>query len=62
MELVHHHLVNPRILAVTQRDIRNNFRGGGDNRGIAINRGITSHHADVFRAEYPAQGEEFLAY
>jgi len=61
MELVHHHLTDIGGRALAQCQVRQDLRGGADDRRLRVHRGVTGHHADLVGAEHLAQREEFLA-
>ena len=60
MELVHDHVVHRGLRAVAEGDVGEDFRGAADDRGVVVDGGVAGDHADVFRAEDVAEGEEFL--
>src|SRR3712207_7511326 len=47
--------------ALAQRDVGQHLGGAGDDRRVPVDRGVTGEHADVLRAEDPADGEKLLA-
>ncbi len=60
MELVHDDVVHRGVRAVAEGDVGEDFGGAADDRGVVVDGGIAGDHADVFRAEHVAEGEEFL--
>jgi hypothetical protein len=48
------------LLPVSQRDVGEDFGGAADDRGVVVDGGVAGDHADVFRAEDVAEGDEFL--
>ena len=61
VELVHHHQADVGFGALAQRDVGEDLRGAGDDRGIGVHRCVTGEHADIGCAEYLAECEELLA-
>ena len=62
VELVHHHLVDIGLGAIAKRNISHNLSRSGDDGGIAVDGGVTSHHAHIFRAKDIAESKELLTY
>jgi hypothetical protein len=60
MELVHDDVVHRGVRAVAEGDVSEDFRSAADDRGVVIDGGVAGDHADVFRTEHVAKGEEFL--
>ena len=60
MELVHDDVVHWGVRAVAEGDVRENFGGAANDRGVVVDGGVAGDHADVFRAEDVAKGEGFL--
>ena len=60
VELVHDDVVHRGVRAVAEGDVGEDFRGAADDRGVVVDGGVAGDHADVFRAEDVAEGEEFL--
>src|SRR2546423_15582986 len=58
--LVHDDLADVRVLAVPQRDRREDLRGAADDRGVGVDGRVAGQHADVLGAEHLAQLEELL--
>ncbi len=48
------------MCAIAEGDVGENFRSAADDRGVVVDGGVAGDHADVFRAEDVAEGEEFL--
>ena len=48
------------LLPVSQRDVGKDFRSAADDGRVVVDGGVASDHADVFRAEHVAEGEEFF--
>jgi hypothetical protein len=60
VELVHDDVVHRGIRAVAEGDVGEDFRSAADDRGVVVDGGVAGDHADVFRAEDVAEGEEFF--
>ena len=60
MELVHDDVVHRGVRAVAEGDVGEDLGGAADDRGVVVDGGVAGDHADVFRAEDVAEGEEFL--
>ena len=60
MELVHDDVVHGGVRAVAEGDVRENFGGAANDRGVVVDGGVAGDHADVFRAEDVAEREEFF--
>ena len=46
--------------AVAEGDVSEDFRSAANDRGVVVDGGVAGDHADIFRAEDVAEGEEFL--
>ena len=60
VELVHDDVVHRGVRAVAEGDVGEDFGGAADDRGVVVDGGVAGDHADVFRTEDVAEGEEFL--
>ncbi len=60
MELVHDDVVHGGVRAVAEGDVGEDFSGAANDRSRVVDGGVAGDHADVFRAEDVAEGEEFL--
>ena len=60
VELVHDHLVHRRPAALAQSQVGENFGGGADDRGLAIDSSIASGHPDPLPAKFAGQIEKLL--
>jgi len=60
VELVHDDLVDFRLSTFTQGKVGEDFGGAADDGSVGINSGVARDHADVFRAEGAAEGDELL--
>ena len=48
------------LLPVSQRDVGEDLGGAADDGRVVVDGGVAGDHADVFRAEHVAEGEEFF--
>ena len=60
VELVHDDVVHRGVRAVAEGDVGEDFGSAADDRSRVVDGGVAGDHADVFRAEDVAEGEEFL--
>ena len=60
MELVHDHVVHRGFRTVAEGDVGEDLGGAADDGRVVVDGGVAGDHADVFRAEHVAEGEEFL--
>ena len=60
VELVHDDVVHRGVRAVAEGDVGEDFGGAADDGRVVVDGGVAGDHADVFRAEHVAEGEEFL--
>ena len=60
MEFVHDDFLDVGAGAFAQGDVGEDFGGAAEDRGVAIDGGVAGAEADVFRAEFAAEGEPFL--
>jgi hypothetical protein len=60
VELVHHHVVHPRVLALAQRDVRQDLRGAAEDGRVAVDGGVPGREPDVLRPELAAQRHPLL--
>ena len=60
VELVHDDLAEVRILALTQGNVSENFRGAADNRRLRVDGGVAGNHAHVLGTKNIDQVKELL--
>ena len=60
VELVHDDIVDFRLLAIAQGDVGQDLGGAAQDRCPAVDACVAGHHADIFRPEVAAEGEEFF--
>ena len=60
VELVHHHVVHRRGLAVAQRDVGQDLGGAAQDGCVAVDGGVSGGEADVLRPQLAAEGHPLL--
>ena len=60
VELVHHHVVHRRVLAVAQGDVGQHLGGAAEDGRVAIDGGVSRGEADVLGAELAAERHPLL--
>jgi len=60
VEFVHDDVVHRGVRTVAEGDVGEDLGGAADDGRVVVDGGVPGDHADVFRAEDVAEGEEFL--
>jgi hypothetical protein len=62
VELIHDHLVDVGVLALAEREVREDLGSAAHDGGVSVHRAVARDHADVLGAEGLDEREELLAH